>query len=57
MIRLAKHNDIEAVTAIYEHIHMMEADGLVRIGWNPSIYPVRATAEEALWSNHGQTEC
>ena len=48
MIRLAKHNDIEAVTAIYEHIHMMEADGLVRIGWNPSIYPVRATAEEAL---------
>ena len=36
MIRLATHNDIEAVTAIYEHIHMMEADGLVRIGWNPS---------------------
>ena len=48
MIRLATHSDIEAVTAIYEHIHKMEADGLVRIGWNPSIYPVRATAEEAL---------
>ena len=46
-IRKAIINDIEAVTAIYEHIHKMEADGLVRIGWNPSIYPVRATAEEA----------
>ena len=48
MVRKANINDIEAVTAIYEHIQKMEADGLVRIGWNPSTYPVRATAEEAL---------
>ena len=46
MVRKANINDIEAVTAIYEHIQKMEADGLVRIGWNPSTYPVRATAEE-----------
>ncbi len=48
MVRKANINDIEAVTAIYDRIHKMEAEGLVRIGWNPSIYPVRATAEEAL---------
>jgi GNAT superfamily N-acetyltransferase len=48
MIRLATHNDIEVVTAIYDHIHKMEAEGLVRIGWNPSFYPVRTTAEEAI---------
>ena len=47
-IRKANINDIEAVTAIYNRIYKMEAEGLVRIGWNPSIYPVRATAEEAL---------
>ena len=46
MVRKANINDIEAVTAIYEHIQKMEADGLIRIGWNPSTYPVRATAEE-----------
>ena len=48
MIRLATHNDIEVVTAIYDHIHKMEAEGLVRIGWNPSVYPVRTTAEETI---------
>ncbi len=32
MIRLATHSDIEAVTSIYNRIHKMEADGLVRIG-------------------------
>ena len=48
MIRLATHNDIEVVTAIYDHIHKMEAEGLVCIGWNPSVYPVRTTAEKAI---------
>ena len=47
-IRLATQIDIEAVTAIYDRIHRMEAEGKVRIGWMPGIYPVRATAEEAL---------
>ena len=47
-IRLATQNDIDAVIAIYEHIHKMEAEGQTHIGWNPSIYPIRATAEEAL---------
>ena len=47
-IRLATQSDIEAVTAIYDRIHGMEAEEKVRIGWMPGIYPVRATAEEAL---------
>ena len=44
MIRLATLSDIDAVTGIYDRIHRMEQEGLVRIGWVPSVYPVRATA-------------
>ena len=51
MIRPATHNDIDAVTDIYDRIHRMEQDGLVRIGWMPAVYPVRATAEAALGRN------
>ena len=47
-IRLATQKDIETVSAIYERIHMMETDGKLRIGWVPGVYPIRATAEEAL---------
>ena len=47
-IRLAIQSDIESVTAIYDRIHRMEADGKVRIGWMAGIYPVRATVEAAL---------
>ena len=50
-IRLATQSDIEAVTDIYDRIHKMEAEGKVRIGWVPTIYPVQATAEEALQRN------
>ena len=50
-IRLATQSDIDAVIAIYDHIHKMEEDGLARIGWIASVYPVRATAEAALERN------
>ena len=40
-IRLATQSDIEAVTAIYDRIHGMEAEEKVRIGWMPGVYPVR----------------
>ena len=36
MIRLATQSDIEAVTAIYNRIHKMEGDGLMRMGCLPS---------------------
>ena len=40
--------DIPAVAEIYDHIHRKEQNGEVTIGWDPAIYPVRSTAEEAL---------
>ncbi len=51
MIRLATENDIQAIVEIYNKIHKLEADGLTTIGWNPSIYPIRETAEDALKRN------
>ena len=36
-IRLATQSDIEAVTAIYDRIHGMEAEEKVRIGWMPGV--------------------
>jgi len=48
VIRKAVEGDIPAVAAIYEAIHGEEAAGRATTGWLPGIYPVRATAEEAL---------
>ena len=36
------------MAAIYERIHAAERRGELAIGWDPAIYPVRATAEAAL---------
>lgn len=47
-IRKAEEKDIDAVAAIYAHIHEQERAGKVTIGWLPDIYPVRGTAEAAL---------
>ena len=47
-IRKAEEKDIDAVAAIYAHIHEQERAGKVTIGWLPGIYPVRGTAEAAL---------
>jgi GNAT superfamily N-acetyltransferase len=47
-IRLATAADIDAVESIYDETHDAEEAGLVTIGWDRKIYPVRATAEQAL---------
>ena len=51
----AEKKDIDAVAAIYAHIHEQERTGKVTIGWLPGIYPVRGTAEAALARENGCT--
>ncbi len=48
MIRKATGADIDAISGIYERIHMREQQKLMQIGWLPGVYPVRGTAEAAL---------
>lgn len=48
MIRKATGADIDAISGIYERIHMHEQRKLMQIGWLPGVYPVRGTAEAAL---------
>ncbi len=48
IIRKATPEDIDSVAMIYRLIHEEESAGRCRIGWNPDIYPVRQTAEDAL---------
>ena len=47
-IRKAVIEDVDAVTDIYNKIHILEEAGLVSIGWDSKVYPIRATAEKAL---------
>lgn len=54
-IRKAEKKDIDAVAAIYAHIHEQERTGKATIGWLPGIYPVRGTAEAALARENGCT--
>lgn len=51
MFRLAKKEDILAVTHIYDEIHQQEAEGKTTIGWIPKIYPVEETARQAIERN------
>lgn len=46
-IRKAAEADIDAVTEIYDHIHDEEES--CSIGWRRVAYPVRATAETAVF--------
>ena len=48
MIREARPVDLDAIEKIYDNIHAAEESGRVKIGWISGIYPVRATAEEAI---------
>lgn len=48
IIRKATIDDVAAVADIYNKIHAQEAAGLVSIGWNPKVYPLRETAIKAL---------
>ena len=52
-IRKAEKKDIDAVAAIYAHIHEQERTGKATIGWLPGIYPVRGTAGKRL---HGAAD-
>lgn len=46
--RKATAADLDAVSAIYDHIHTEEEAGRTTIGWVRDIYPTRSTAEAAL---------
>ena len=48
MIRKAENQDIPAVARIYQHIHAQEQAKNIQIGWLPGVYPVEATARQAL---------
>ena len=48
MIRLARSQDLNGIEELYDHIHDLEEAGGQAIGWIRGVYPVRATAEEAL---------
>ena len=48
LIRKATQNDIDAVEKLYDAIHTAEENGKQTIGWIRGVYPVRATAENAL---------
>ena len=51
MIRKAVYSDLDAVADIYEEIHHAEEAGEFTTGWIRGVYPVKATAEEALKRN------
>lgn len=48
LIRNATLTDLDAVVSIYDAIHDREEAGRSTTGWVRSIYPTRATAEEAI---------
>ena len=47
-IRKAVEKDIDEIEQIYHRIHLEEEENRVVIGWERGVYPVRATAEQAL---------
>ena len=47
-IRLARENDIPAVTAIYDKVLREEEQGRYTIGWIRGIYPTEETARTAI---------
>lgn len=50
-IRKAVESDIDDVCAIYDHIHTEQEKGNVSVGWVRGIYPIRATANDAICRN------
>lgn len=48
MIRKAEEKDIDAIAAIYAHVHAAEQAGKLSIGWQSGVYPLRETACAAL---------
>lgn len=47
-IRKATANDLDSIEKIYDDIHTAEENGKQTIGWIRGVYPIRATAENAL---------
>jgi len=48
MIRKAESTDLGAMEQLYNEAHDVEEAGPVTTGWIRSIYPTRATAQDAL---------
>ena len=48
MFRKAIMQDMNAISGIYDEIHLMEERGDTSIGWDRDIYPTRKTAEDAI---------
>lgn len=48
IIRKATANDIDSVEKLYGDVHTAEEEGKQTVGWIRGVYPVRATAQEAL---------
>ena len=48
IIRKAKTADIDAVAKIYDEIHSEIEKGNLTVGWEKGVYPVKATAQNAL---------
>lgn len=48
MFRKATSSDLDAITAIYDAIHIAEEAGRSTTGWVRSIYPTRATAQASI---------
>lgn len=48
IFRKATMDDLDAIHQIYEAIHAEEQSGKRTIGWDPKVYPVRQTAENAI---------
>lgn len=48
MVRKATKEDIDAVAALFDELHVAEANGLCTTGWIQDVYPIRKTAEDAV---------
>ena len=48
VIRKAVTADLDAVEAIYDQLHTLEEQKVIRTGWIRHVYPTRFTAEAAL---------
>lgn len=51
MFRLAVEDDIPAIVKIYDDILLEQDKGNLTVGWVAGVYPVEATAREALARN------
>ena len=47
IFRKAVATDIRTIENIYNEVHQAEEKGIISVGWERGVYPVRATAEEA----------